>query len=120
MRAAVNVPEILEGVSVWFDSGAEKEKRGLWRSPSSSIYLYRSSITALGTYISGSFCVSRTAAMGIPKFEAGPQKSAPKVRSRFFVDRRARHRDLSENHQREWRRSRHTIKQEQNIRVEQR
>lgn len=27
------------------------------------------------TYISGSFCVSKTAAMGIPKFEAGPQKS---------------------------------------------
>ena len=29
------------------------------------------------TYISGSFCVSRTAAMGIPKFDAGPQKSVP-------------------------------------------
>ena len=28
------------------------------------------------TYISGSFCVSSTAAMGMPKFEAGPQKSA--------------------------------------------
>jgi hypothetical protein len=28
------------------------------------------------TYISGSFCVSNTAAMGIPKFDAGPQKSA--------------------------------------------
>ena len=27
------------------------------------------------TYISGSFCVSMTAAIGIPKFEAGPQKS---------------------------------------------
>lgn len=27
------------------------------------------------TYISGSFCVSITAATGIPKFEAGPQKS---------------------------------------------
>lgn len=27
------------------------------------------------TYISGSFCVSRTAAMGIPKFDTGPQKS---------------------------------------------
>lgn len=27
-------------------------------------------------YISGSFCVSMTAAMGIPKLEAGPQKSA--------------------------------------------
>lgn len=28
------------------------------------------------TYISGSFWVSMTAAMGIPKLEAGPQKSA--------------------------------------------
>lgn len=27
-------------------------------------------------YISGSFCVSMTAAMGIPKLETGPQKSA--------------------------------------------
>lgn len=27
-------------------------------------------------YISGSFCVSITAAMGMPKFETGPQKSA--------------------------------------------
>jgi len=27
-------------------------------------------------YISGSFWVSITAAMGIPKFDAGPQKSA--------------------------------------------
>jgi len=26
-------------------------------------------------HISGSFCVSRTAAMGMPKLEAGPQKS---------------------------------------------
>ena len=26
-------------------------------------------------YISGSFCVSNTAAIGIPKFDAGPQKS---------------------------------------------
>ncbi len=28
-----------------------------------------------GTHISGSFCVSMTAAMGIPKLETGPQKS---------------------------------------------
>ena len=28
-----------------------------------------------GAYKSGSFCVSITAASGIPKFEAGPQKS---------------------------------------------
>lgn len=28
-----------------------------------------------GAHISGSFCVSMTAAMGIPKLEAGPQKS---------------------------------------------
>lgn len=28
-------------------------------------------------YISGSFCVSITAAMGIPKLETGPQKSVP-------------------------------------------
>lgn len=27
------------------------------------------------TYISGSFCVSMMAAMGMPKLEAGPQKS---------------------------------------------
>jgi hypothetical protein len=27
------------------------------------------------THISGSFCVSMTAAMGIPKLETGPQKS---------------------------------------------
>ena len=27
-------------------------------------------------YISGSFCVSITAAMGIPKLETGPQKSS--------------------------------------------
>lgn len=27
-------------------------------------------------YISGSFCVSMTAAIGIPKLETGPQKSA--------------------------------------------
>ena len=27
------------------------------------------------TYIAGSFCVSMTAAMGIPKLDAGPQKS---------------------------------------------
>jgi hypothetical protein len=27
------------------------------------------------SYRSGLFCVSRTAAMGIPKFETGPQKS---------------------------------------------
>lgn len=27
-------------------------------------------------YISGSFCVSMTAAIGMPKFETGPQKSA--------------------------------------------
>ena len=26
-------------------------------------------------HISGSFCVSMTAAMGMPKFETGPQKS---------------------------------------------
>lgn len=30
-----------------------------------------------GAYISGSFCVSITAAMGIPKLETGPQKSIP-------------------------------------------
>jgi hypothetical protein len=29
-------------------------------------------------YISGSFCVSMTAAMGMPKLEAGPQKSTPR------------------------------------------
>jgi len=28
-----------------------------------------------GTHIPGSFCVSSTAAIGIPKFETGPQKS---------------------------------------------
>lgn len=28
-----------------------------------------------GAYISGSFCVSMTAAMGMPKLLAGPQKS---------------------------------------------
>lgn len=39
---------------------------------------------AITTYISGSFCVSITAATGIPKFEAGPQKSAlAKIRQRF-------------------------------------
>ena len=32
-----------------------------------------------GIYISGSFCVSRTAATGIPKLETGPQKSAIRV-----------------------------------------
>lgn len=29
----------------------------------------------IGAYISGSFCVSITAAIGIPKLDAGPQKS---------------------------------------------
>lgn len=29
----------------------------------------------IDTYMSGFFCVSITAAIGIPKFEAGPQKS---------------------------------------------
>ena len=33
------------------------------------------------TYISGSFCVSITAAIGIPKFDAGPQKSVTKTKS---------------------------------------
>jgi hypothetical protein len=33
------------------------------------------------TYISGSFCISITAATGIPKFDAGPQKSAYEVSS---------------------------------------
>lgn len=33
------------------------------------------------TNISGSFCISMTAAMGIPKFEAGPQKSVTSKRS---------------------------------------
>ena len=28
------------------------------------------------THMSGSFCVSMTAAIGMPKFETGPQKSA--------------------------------------------
>lgn len=32
--------------------------------------------TRLDTHKSGLFCVSMTAAMGIPKFDAGPQKSA--------------------------------------------
>lgn len=32
------------------------------------------------TYISGSFCVSITAAMGIPKLETGPQKSTAQQR----------------------------------------
>jgi hypothetical protein len=36
---------------------------------------WRESVFAVA-HISGSFCVSRTAAMGMPKFEAGPQKSA--------------------------------------------
>jgi hypothetical protein len=33
----------------------------------------------LRTHISGSFCISITAATGIPKFDAGPQKSAQGV-----------------------------------------
>jgi hypothetical protein len=37
--------------------------------------------TVSRTYISGSFCISITAATGIPKFDAGPQKSAHKVSS---------------------------------------
>ena len=37
------------------------------------------------TYISGSFCVSRTAAIGIPKFEAGPQKSVPSFCQHSFT-----------------------------------
>lgn len=49
-------------------------------------------------YISGSFCVSMTAAMGMPKLETGPQKSgegaslvsrsAVEVRSRVGVEAR--------------------------------
>ncbi len=31
------------------------------------------------TYISGSFCVSMTAAIGMPKLETGPQKSVSGV-----------------------------------------
>jgi len=32
-------------------------------------------------YISGSFCVSITAAMGIPKLDAGPQKSVVQMKT---------------------------------------
>ena len=34
-----------------------------------------SAVVNVPDIISGSFCVSRTAAMGIPKLDAGPQKS---------------------------------------------
>ena len=58
-RAPVILPEILDTVS------------------SHNPFFYNPTIEreALATHISGSFCVSITAATGIPKLETGPQKS---------------------------------------------
>lgn len=69
-----------------------------------------------GTYSSGLFCVSITAAMGIPKFETGPQKSELRIVS-FpilpFVSQQIRERRVD---------SRAPVSQgniERNVRVEQ-
>ena len=58
-RAPVILPEILDTVS----------------SHNPSFYNPTIERGALATHISGSFCVSITAATGIPKLETGPQKS---------------------------------------------
>ena len=42
-----------------------------------------------GLTISGSFCVSITAAMGMPKLDAGPQKSASRTVSQSIPHHRA-------------------------------
>ena len=57
-----NIAEIWRKAAVFLGE-REKEGRaaGVWRVGQ--------------RYISGSFCVSMTAAMGMPKFETGPQKS---------------------------------------------
>lgn len=62
---------VAQRLSQWMSSGYQVAGVGLGWAISKAVK------PRLGTYISGSFCVSITAAMGIPKLETGPQKSAP-------------------------------------------
>jgi hypothetical protein len=66
VRAPVILPEILGRVVSW-----EISWRGSMRRRGGKIIRE----AGMGTYRSGDFCVSITAAIGIPKFETGPQKS---------------------------------------------
>lgn len=74
------VPEILQGeielVMALFKIG--KQFDGMKPAERLKGKIEQQCITVHQTYISGSFCVSITAAKGIPKLETGPQKSVVK------------------------------------------
>ena len=70
-----SVPRYLLGVSLGSAEGSE------WARSQGELKSH--GVVQWETYSSGDFCVSITAAMGIPKLDTGPQKSAAEVSCQF-------------------------------------